>query len=69
MPLACDSTVALEASEQCPRTHSLIIEAFAEAPEIVSALIDHPEGRRINFAGSTHMSWIIAKRAAEQPKP
>ena len=30
-PLACGNTVVLKASEQCPRTHSLIIEAFAEA--------------------------------------
>ncbi|NIJ07590.1 acyl-CoA reductase-like NAD-dependent aldehyde dehydrogenase [Sphingomonas vulcanisoli] len=31
VPLACGNTVVLKASEQCPRTHSLIIEAFAEA--------------------------------------
>jgi acyl-CoA reductase-like NAD-dependent aldehyde dehydrogenase len=31
MPLACGNTVVLKASEQCPRTHSLIVEAFAEA--------------------------------------
>jgi benzaldehyde dehydrogenase (NAD) len=31
MPLACGNTVILKASEQCPRTHALIIEAFAEA--------------------------------------
>jgi acyl-CoA reductase-like NAD-dependent aldehyde dehydrogenase len=31
MPLACGNTVVLKASEQCPRTHSLIAEAFAEA--------------------------------------
>jgi acyl-CoA reductase-like NAD-dependent aldehyde dehydrogenase len=30
-PLACGNTVVLKASETCPRTHSLIIEAFAEA--------------------------------------
>jgi acyl-CoA reductase-like NAD-dependent aldehyde dehydrogenase len=29
--LACGNTVVLKASEQCPRTHSLIAEAFAEA--------------------------------------
>jgi len=28
MPLACGNTVVLKASEQCPRTHALIIEAF-----------------------------------------
>lgn len=31
MPLACGNTVVFKASEQCPRTHSLIVEAFAEA--------------------------------------
>src|SRR6202044_3337650 len=30
-PLACGNTVILKASEICPRTHSLIIEAFASA--------------------------------------
>jgi benzaldehyde dehydrogenase (NAD) len=31
VPLACGNAVILKASENCPRTHSLIIEAFAEA--------------------------------------
>ncbi|WP_179504435.1 MULTISPECIES: aldehyde dehydrogenase [unclassified Sphingomonas] len=31
VPLACGNAVILKASEQCPRTHALIIEAFAEA--------------------------------------
>jgi len=31
VPLACGNTVVLKASEVCPRTHDLIIEAFAEA--------------------------------------
>ena len=31
VPLACGNTVVLKASEQCPRTHALIGEAFAEA--------------------------------------
>ncbi|MEO6361459.1 MAG: aldehyde dehydrogenase [Sphingomicrobium sp.] len=31
VPLACGNTVVLKASEQCPRTHSLIAESFAEA--------------------------------------
>ena len=31
VPLACGNSVILKASEICPRTHSLIIEAFAEA--------------------------------------
>ena len=31
MPLACGNTVILKASEQCPHTHALIVEAFIEA--------------------------------------
>jgi acyl-CoA reductase-like NAD-dependent aldehyde dehydrogenase len=30
-PLACGNTVILKASELCPRTHALIVEAFIEA--------------------------------------
>jgi benzaldehyde dehydrogenase (NAD) len=85
MPLACGNTVILKASEQCPKTHALIVEAFQEvlpegtihlvsnapedAGEIVGALIDNPHVRRINFTGSTHVGKIIAKRAAEHLKP
>lgn len=86
VPLACGNAVILKASETCPRTHALIIEAFAEAgfPEgvvnvvtnaledaadVVGALIDAPEVKRINFTGSTNVGRIIAKRAAEHLKP
>jgi benzaldehyde dehydrogenase (NAD) len=31
VPLACGNSVVLKASEQCPRTHGLIVEAFIEA--------------------------------------
>ncbi len=86
VPLACGNAVILKASEICPKTHALIIEAFAEAgfpdgvvnvvtnapedaAEVVGALIDAPEVRRINFTGSTGVGRIIAKRAAERLKP
>ena len=86
VPLACGNAVILKASETCPRTHALIIEAFAEAgfpegvvnvvtnapedaAEVVGALIDAPEVKRINFTGSTNVGRIIAKRAAEHLKP
>ncbi|MFT4027255.1 MAG: aldehyde dehydrogenase [Novosphingobium sp.] len=86
VPLACGNAVILKASETCPRTHGLIIEAFAEAGfpegvvnvvtnapedagEVVGALIDAPEVRRINFTGSTQVGRIIARRAAEHLKP
>ncbi len=85
-PLACGNSVILKASEVCPHTHELIVEAFVEAgfPEgtvnivtnapqdagdIVGALIDHREVKRINFTGSTAVGKIIAKRAAEHLKP
>ena len=86
VPLACGNAVILKASEQCPQTHALIIEAFAEAgfpegtvnlvtnapedaAEVVGALIDAPQVRRINFTGSTAVGKIIARRAAEHLKP
>jgi benzaldehyde dehydrogenase (NAD) len=86
VPLACGNAVILKASEICPRTHEIIIEAYREggfpdgvvnvvtnapkdAGEVVGALIDHPQVRRINFTGSTNVGRIIAKRAAEQLKP
>ncbi|MFM5932318.1 MAG: aldehyde dehydrogenase [Novosphingobium sp.] len=86
VPLACGNSVILKASETCPRTHALIIEAFAEAgfpegvvnvvtnapedaAEVVGALIDAPQVKRINFTGSTGVGKIIAKRAAEHLKP
>jgi len=86
VPLACGNSVILKASEICPRTHELIVEAFnaagvpdgvvnivtnapEDAAEVVGALIDAPEVRRINFTGSTHVGKIIAKRAAEHLKP
>ena len=85
-PLACGNTVILKASERCPRTHALIVEAFADAgfpdgvvnlvtnppdqaAQVVSALIDHPAVRRINFTGSTAVGRIIAERAARNLKP
>jgi len=44
-PLACGNAVILKASELCPRTHELIIEAFAEAgfPEgVVNVVTNAP---------------------------
>ena len=45
VPLACGNAVILKASETCPRTHQLIIEAFAEAgfPEgVVNVVTNAP---------------------------
>jgi benzaldehyde dehydrogenase (NAD) len=46
MPLACGNTVVLKASEQCPRTHALIVDAFAAAglgDGIVNLVTNAPE--------------------------
>jgi acyl-CoA reductase-like NAD-dependent aldehyde dehydrogenase/ABC-type branched-subunit amino acid transport system ATPase component len=44
-PLACGNTVVLKGSENCPRTHQLIIEAFQEAgfpPGVVNYITNAP---------------------------
>ncbi len=46
VPLACGNAVILKASEICPQTHALIIEAFAEAgfPDgVVNVVTNAPE--------------------------
>jgi benzaldehyde dehydrogenase (NAD) len=46
VPLACGNAVILKASEVCPRTHELIVEAFAEAgmPEgVIQVVTNAPE--------------------------
>lgn len=45
-PLACGNSVILKASERCPRTHALIVEAFADAgfaDGVVSLVTNAPE--------------------------
>jgi benzaldehyde dehydrogenase (NAD) len=45
-PLACGNTVVLKASEQCPRTHALIVEAFVESglgDGIVNLVTNRPQ--------------------------
>jgi acyl-CoA reductase-like NAD-dependent aldehyde dehydrogenase len=45
-PLACGNTVILKASERCPETHRLIVEAFAQAgfPDgVVNLITNAPE--------------------------
>ncbi len=46
VPLACGNTVVLKASELCPRTQTLIIEAFGAAglpPGVVNVVTNAPE--------------------------
>jgi acyl-CoA reductase-like NAD-dependent aldehyde dehydrogenase len=45
VPLACGNTVVLKGSENCPRTHQLIVEAFQEAgfpPGVVNYITNAP---------------------------
>ena len=45
VPLACGNTVVLKGSENCPRTHQLIIEAFQDAgfpPGVVNYITNAP---------------------------
>lgn len=48
---------------------NVVTNAPEDAAEVVSALIDHPAVRRINFTGSTGVGKMIARRAAEHLKP
>jgi len=48
---------------------NVVTNAPEDAAEVVGALIDAPEVKRINFTGSTNVGRIIAKRAAEHLKP
>lgn len=46
VPLACGNTVIMKASESCPRTHAIIIEAFASAgfpAGVVNSITNAPE--------------------------
>ena len=53
-PLACGNTVILKASERCPRTHALIVEAFAEAgfPENVVNLVTNAADEAAEVVGA-----------------
>jgi benzaldehyde dehydrogenase (NAD) len=53
-PLACGNTVILKASERCPRTHGLIVEAFADAgfPDGVVNLVTHAANQATEVVGA-----------------
>jgi acyl-CoA reductase-like NAD-dependent aldehyde dehydrogenase len=53
-PLACGNTVILKASERCPRTHALIVEAFAAAgfPDGVVNLVTHEADQATDMVGA-----------------
>lgn len=54
VPLACGNAVILKASEQCPRTHALIIEAFAEVgfPEGVVQVVTNAPADAAGVVGA-----------------
>jgi benzaldehyde dehydrogenase (NAD) len=53
-PLACGNTVVLKASERCPRTHGLIVEAFADAgfPDGVVNLVTNARADAAEVVGA-----------------
>jgi acyl-CoA reductase-like NAD-dependent aldehyde dehydrogenase len=53
-PLACGNSVIHKASERCPRTHALIVEAFAEAgfPEGVVNLVTNSQADAAEVVGA-----------------
>jgi acyl-CoA reductase-like NAD-dependent aldehyde dehydrogenase len=51
-----------------PGVINLITNDPADAGEVVDALIEHPDTRRINFTGSTKIGRIIAEKAGRQLK-
>lgn len=48
---------------------NVVSHAAEDAPEVVTALIEHPKVRRINFTGSTRVGRIVAETAARHLKP
>ena len=53
-PLACGNSVILKASERCPKTHALIVAAFAEAglPEGVVNLVSNAPDEAAEVVGA-----------------
>ena len=48
---------------------SVVVNAPADGPQIVQALVAHPAVRRVNFTGSTKVGKIVAELAARHLKP
>ncbi|HEX6661904.1 MAG TPA: aldehyde dehydrogenase [Sphingomicrobium sp.] len=53
-PLACGNSVILKASERCPKTHALIVSAFADAgfPEGVVNLVSNADDEAAEVVGA-----------------
>lgn len=52
-----------------PGVINYLVHAAEDAPEVVGALVGHPDVAHVNFTGSTRVGKIIAKLAAEHLKP
>ncbi|VCU67965.1 Vanillin dehydrogenase [Pigmentiphaga humi] len=52
-----------------PGVVNYVVNAPADAPAVVEALIAHPATRRVNFTGSTKVGRIIGSLAAASMKP
>jgi acyl-CoA reductase-like NAD-dependent aldehyde dehydrogenase len=59
---------ALEDAGVPPGVVNLIVNAPADAADVVDELIAHPAVRRVNFTGSTRVGRIVAENAARHLK-
>src|SRR3954469_18791929 len=59
---------ALEDAGLPPGVVNLIVNAPADAADVVDELIAHPAVRRVNFTGSTRVGRIVAEKAARHLK-
>jgi acyl-CoA reductase-like NAD-dependent aldehyde dehydrogenase len=59
---------ALEEAGLPPGAVNLIVNAPADAADVVDELIAHPAVRRVNFTGSTRVGRIVAENAARHLK-
>jgi acyl-CoA reductase-like NAD-dependent aldehyde dehydrogenase len=48
---------------------NVVSHSAEDGSEVVSALIEHPQVRRVNFTGSTRVGRIVAQTAAKHLKP
>jgi acyl-CoA reductase-like NAD-dependent aldehyde dehydrogenase len=48
---------------------SVVVNAPADGPEVLRALVAHPAVRRVNFTGSTKVGKIVAELAAQHLTP
>lgn len=79
--IASGNTFVLKPSEQTPLTTELMVSLLAEVglppgvvnlvhggPDVVNALLDHPDVKAVSFVGSVATAKYVYRRAAEQGK-